>query len=195
MILYRTCKLDHTSYEGFKWNVIGEITEAPDWDPDPEINCGKGLHAVGNGLHGNYTNYENCIVQIIEVDEKDAVRSINKWRFKKAKTLREYVIDEYCNKVEIFKKMVEEGCWTIVYWASLNWHGITDEMKVDAFSKLNGEWLYWPGRYWKEITDEMRKDAFDRLEGKWLFNAGRDWEGITDKMRINAFDKLNDEWS
>jgi len=58
MILYRTCKLDHTSYGKFKWNGVGEITEAPDWDPDPEIIYGKGLHAIGNGLHGDYAGIE-----------------------------------------------------------------------------------------------------------------------------------------
>ena len=186
MILHRTCKLDHNSYGSFKWNGVGEITEAPDWDPDPSIVCGNGLHAVGNGLHGNYTYNKNCIVQIIEVDEKDAVRSRNKWRFKKAKTLREYVIDEYCNKVEIFKKMVEEGCWTIVYEAGCNWHGITDEMRIDAFIKLNGEWLCNAGDNWKGITDEMKIDAFDRLEGEWLYEAGHDWKGITDEIRIKV---------
>ena len=184
MILHRTCKLDHTSYKGFKWNGVGEITEAPDWDPDPEIICGKGLHAIGNGLHGDYAGYGNYIVQIIEVNEKDAARSEKKWRFKKAKTLREYIIDENCNRIEIFKKMVEEGCWAIVYYAGRYWDGITDEMRIDAFEGLNGEWLYNAGYYWEGITNRMRIDAFDELDGEYLYLASRNWKGITNKMKI-----------
>jgi hypothetical protein len=41
-LFLRTCNADGTSYGGFKWNLeISSITEAPDWNPEP--NCGNGF--------------------------------------------------------------------------------------------------------------------------------------------------------
>lgn len=42
---------DGVSYNGFKWNGVGEWTEAPDWNEEPE--CGGGLHGQDIN-HGGY---------------------------------------------------------------------------------------------------------------------------------------------
>ena len=36
---------DGISYEGFRWQPLGEWTEAPDWSEEPV--CGQGLHYQG----------------------------------------------------------------------------------------------------------------------------------------------------
>lgn len=41
---------DGESYNGFKWNPVGEWTVAPDWDPKPV--CGGGLFGQGPGGFG-----------------------------------------------------------------------------------------------------------------------------------------------
>ena len=43
----RTCKVDGTSRNGFKWPKRGKVV-APDWDPSPQ--CGGGLHGALWGL-------------------------------------------------------------------------------------------------------------------------------------------------
>ena len=44
---YRVLEKDGTSRNGFENNVKkGEVTEALDWDPSPNIDSGKGLHIV-----------------------------------------------------------------------------------------------------------------------------------------------------
>jgi hypothetical protein len=39
-------------YNNFKWNEIGEWTEAPDWDPAPRC---------GGGLHGQTARHSGCL--------------------------------------------------------------------------------------------------------------------------------------
>ena len=41
----RTCDKDMKGHGGFQWPESGFV-EAPDWDPDPEITCGSGLHGL-----------------------------------------------------------------------------------------------------------------------------------------------------
>ena len=50
---------DGVAYEGFKWNAIGEWTEAPDWDPTPE--CGRGLHGQ-DSKHGGFITSRTRLV-------------------------------------------------------------------------------------------------------------------------------------
>jgi len=93
--LFRTCNYRHRSYDKFKWSGSGKWTEAADWDPNPEIDCGNGLHAVGNGLWGDYlSSKKGDILQIIEVPKDCLVKSSDndKWRFQKAFTKKEYKI-------------------------------------------------------------------------------------------------------
>lgn len=42
---------DGVSHNGFKWSGIGEWTESPDWNEEPE--CGGGLHGQ-DANHGGY---------------------------------------------------------------------------------------------------------------------------------------------
>ena len=48
MLVLRTCNPDLTShYDGrFQWPDVGGTVEAPDWDPNPERDCGGGLHGL-----------------------------------------------------------------------------------------------------------------------------------------------------
>jgi len=56
---------DGEAYNGFRWNGIGEWTEAPDWSPEPV--CGGGLHGQGAVASGELVvnrrgRVEFCIV-------------------------------------------------------------------------------------------------------------------------------------
>ncbi len=42
VLLLRTCDKDMKGHGGFQWPKSGPI-EAPDWDPDPNVDCGQGL--------------------------------------------------------------------------------------------------------------------------------------------------------
>ena len=43
----RTHSADGTSYGGFQWPTeIGGIATAPDWDANPDVRCGNGLHGL-----------------------------------------------------------------------------------------------------------------------------------------------------
>ncbi len=43
----RTHRADGTSRGGFRWPTeVGGVAVAPDWDPDPSIECGHGLHGL-----------------------------------------------------------------------------------------------------------------------------------------------------
>ena len=43
----RTHRADGASYGGFRWPTeVGGVAVAPDWDPDPSIECGRGLHGL-----------------------------------------------------------------------------------------------------------------------------------------------------
>ena len=91
ILLFRTVSKDRKSYGGFQWGKAGEIVEAPDWDPDPNIDCGKGLHGVSNeSTMGDYLDLSpNRILQVVEVEEGDYVLSStkDKYRFKKGKVI------------------------------------------------------------------------------------------------------------
>ena len=44
---YRAINGDGTTHYGFRNNTgIGESNTAPDWDPSPTIDCGRGIHVV-----------------------------------------------------------------------------------------------------------------------------------------------------
>ena len=44
MLFLKTVRSDMTAHGGFKWPPVGEVVEAPDWDPEPQ--CGGGLHGL-----------------------------------------------------------------------------------------------------------------------------------------------------
>ena len=43
--ILRTCDADMQGHGGFQWPTSGHV-EAPDWDPDPDRECGGGLHGL-----------------------------------------------------------------------------------------------------------------------------------------------------
>ena len=76
------------SYNGFKWNPVGEWTEASDWIDD--INCGNGLH--GQGVSGDTTgfgaSYDGSRFLFCEVDPLAGVVSLkDKIKCKRAKII------------------------------------------------------------------------------------------------------------
>lgn len=48
-----------SSYNNFKWNPIGEWTEAPDWKPNH--NCGNGLHGQSKEASGFKTDGKRVV--------------------------------------------------------------------------------------------------------------------------------------
>ena len=68
--MIRRTNSDGTSYNGFRWNPIGEWTEAPDWNQKP--CCGGGLHGNGpnsTGFWGDGARIDFCIIEdIVDID-------------------------------------------------------------------------------------------------------------------------------
>ena len=61
------------AYGGFQWQPIGEWTEAPDWNPEPE--CKGGLHGCGPQSSGYYTDgpdIDFCLIEgdVVDIDGK-----------------------------------------------------------------------------------------------------------------------------
>lgn len=115
-ILYRTISLSRTSYDWFKWGGIGEITTAPDWDPNPNIMLGSGLHAVGDGLWGDdleqdkryfptgallgyWEMLDTMLLQVVEAYDPVPAWMKDCWRFESAKVIEEYVLPEDIKEV------------------------------------------------------------------------------------------------
>lgn len=75
VLILRSCNKDFTSYNKFKYPESGWV-EAPNWNPDPTIDCGQGLHGLlwGEG-NGDLISVDNTLGQVIEVDESDVVLS------------------------------------------------------------------------------------------------------------------------
>ena len=46
-----TCDADMSAYDGFIWPSAGAVI-APDWNPDPAIDYGRGLHGLAWGDSG-----------------------------------------------------------------------------------------------------------------------------------------------
>ena len=82
VLVLRTCAADMTSYGGFQWPESGEVS-APDWDPDPGIECGRGLHGLlwgcGNGYLLDWSDSARWLV--VSVAASDIRESRGKVRF------------------------------------------------------------------------------------------------------------------
>jgi len=116
-LFLRTCKADGSSYGGFKWNLeIGDITEAPDWNPEPV--CGGGLHGLlngkGNGGHLDWS--EDALWMVCEA--LGPIVDINrKIKTSKAKTLfvgdrkgaTDFLIASGCNPSEVVGAFITGG--------------------------------------------------------------------------------------
>ena len=63
VLLLKTTDADGCAYGDFRWPAeIGDEIVAPDWNPDPTINCGHGLHALlwGEGDGGGGGQAASC---------------------------------------------------------------------------------------------------------------------------------------
>lgn len=76
ILVLRTCAADMSSYDGFVWPESGYV-EAPDWDPDPRIDCGRGLHGLpwGEGNWSLLSTAADAKWLVVEVDPADIVES------------------------------------------------------------------------------------------------------------------------
>jgi hypothetical protein len=83
ILVLRTCKPDMTSYcdnaNGFKWPEYGPV-KCTDWDPDPKIDCGNGLHGLawGDGNWSYLSKEPDAKWLVVEVEATCLVESSSK---------------------------------------------------------------------------------------------------------------------
>ena len=79
VLVLRTCNADMTGNGGFVWPTSGAVV-APDWDPNPEIECGSGLHGLawGDGDWSLPSKDANAKWLVVEVESADLVLSQDK---------------------------------------------------------------------------------------------------------------------
>ena len=116
-LFLRTCNADGTSYGGFKWNLeIGSITEASDWNPEPE--CGRGLHGLLNGKGDReHLNHSKDALWMVCEALGPIVDLNNKIKTSKAKTLfvgdrkgaTDFLIASGCNPSEVVGAFITGG--------------------------------------------------------------------------------------
>ena len=73
VLILRSTGPDRKSHGGFQWPESGYV-EAPDWDPDPSVSCGNGLHGLlwGQGAIGlTSPGATDRVWQVVEVDPAD----------------------------------------------------------------------------------------------------------------------------
>ena len=86
VLILRSTGPDRKSHGGFQWPESGYV-EAPDWDPDPSVSCGNGLHGLlwGQGAIGMTSpGATDRVWQVVEVDPADIadVNAPDKVRFR-----------------------------------------------------------------------------------------------------------------
>ena len=91
VLVIRTCNADMSSAhdKSFVWPKSGPV-EVADWDPNPAIDCGRGLHGLmwGNGDWSLLSNAADAAWLIVEVDPADGmVAHANKVRFRKGEVV------------------------------------------------------------------------------------------------------------
>ena len=116
-LFLRTCNPDGTSHGGFKWNLeIGGITEAPDWNSEPE--CGGGLHGLLHGKgNGAYLNSSKDSLWMVCEALGPIVDLGDKIKTSKAKTLfvgdrkgaTDFLIASGCNASEVIGAFITGG--------------------------------------------------------------------------------------
>jgi hypothetical protein len=76
ILVLRTCDAKMQAYGGFQWPESGPVT-APDWNPDPKINCAQGLHGLawGDGDWSLLSKNDDAKWLVVEVDSADLVPS------------------------------------------------------------------------------------------------------------------------
>jgi hypothetical protein len=82
-LVLRCCAPDMSSQNGFVWPGVGEVAEAPDWQPTGE--CGRGLHGwlYGQGDHGCSDYYLSAGAKwlVVEVELSSVVMLGGKVKF------------------------------------------------------------------------------------------------------------------
>lgn len=111
---YRVVNSDGITAKNFKNNLeIGGINTAPDWDPDPRIDCGHGLHVVpGHPLMAwIIAGHENPIFFEVKTEPHPPIPSLNreKCRAKKVTNIRRLDIGSPEFKPEIVKAMFKQA--------------------------------------------------------------------------------------
>jgi len=121
-LFLRTCNADGSSYGGFKWNLeIDGVTEAPDWNPEPE--CGGGLHGLLHGKDsGHYLDWSEDALWMACEALGPIVDLDGKIKTSKAKTLfvgdrkgaTDFLIASGCNPAEVVGAFITGGdCSTV----------------------------------------------------------------------------------
>ena len=79
ILVLRTCSAKMQGHEGFQWPESGPIV-APDWNPDPKIDCGSGLHGLawGEGDWSLLSKNADAKWLVVEVESADLVPSSSK---------------------------------------------------------------------------------------------------------------------
>ncbi len=90
----RTHRADGTSRGGFRWPTeVGGVAVAPDWDPDPSIECGHGLHGLLWGCGDGSLLTPELTWAIVAVDPGDIATRLDgmavppKVRFRSAEVI------------------------------------------------------------------------------------------------------------
>jgi hypothetical protein len=139
-LFLRTCNADGTSYGRFKWNLeISSITEAPDWNPEP--NCGNGLHGLLHGKgDGEYLDWSSSALWMVCEALGPIVDLRDKIKTSKAKTLfvgdrkgaTDFLIAAGCNPSEVVGAFITGGEYSTLTggnWSTLkggHWSTVTD---------------------------------------------------------------------
>lgn len=149
--LYRLVNEKRQSYDGFQWPGKGGTITAPDWDPDPTIECGRGLHAgdIGDFLHwDNLDSAKGYLQEIVFIGPY--VRSLDdrKYRGKTAVVLNEYEIPGE----EARKIFLQSPEWAYAYGLYFD-RGPRDDAREAAMKDP-----IWGGFYAKYIDEESKKE-------------------------------------
>ncbi len=91
VLVLRTCNADMSSAHDpkFVYPKAGPV-EAKDWDPNPDRDCGGGLHGLlwGNGDWSLLSNGHDAVWMIVSVNPDDGlVTSASKCRFRKGEVI------------------------------------------------------------------------------------------------------------
>jgi hypothetical protein len=104
VLVLRTCELDGTSYNDFKWPQSGPVS-CSDWKPRAE--CGNGLHGLLWGVgDGGYLNWGEASWLVVRVLASDIVDIDRKVKFPRG--VVEY-FGERLGAVALIEKYAPEG--------------------------------------------------------------------------------------
>ena len=169
-LFLRTCNSDGTSYEGFQWNLeIGGITEAPDWNPEPE--CGGGLHGLlhGKGDGENLDHSKDALWMacealgpIVDIDHKIKTSKAKTLFVGDRKGATDFLIASGCNPAEVVGAFITGGDSSKIIGA--DWSTLTGG---DDSIITGGRWSTLTGGRWSTVTG-----------GNWSTLTGGNWSTL-----------------